>query len=111
MTEPAHVQPTSPNGDGRILPLKMRLYLYAAAGIIFALWLSLELLGSAGFVAFVVAMALAQLTFRLRPSLNAAFVAGLIGYALTIAVWTATVGPPSPTNTHATQTAAAAPDR
>jgi len=94
-------------GDGRILSPRLRIFLYAAAGIIFTLWISLELFGGAGFVAFAIGMIGAQLAFRLRPSLNLAFVVFLCAYAGTLLVWSATIGPPRPSNLHATQTAAA----
>jgi len=74
----------------------MRLYLYFAAGVVFTLWLSLEIFGAAGFVAFVVAMLCWQAAFHVRPTINAAFVAALIGYALTIAIWSVAFGPPQP---------------
>jgi hypothetical protein len=99
--------PQSPAGDGRILPPRFRIFLYAAAGIIFTLWISLELFGGAGFVAFAIGMIGAQLAFRRRPSLNVAFVAFLILYAVTLLVWSAAIGAPRPSNLHATQTAAA----
>ncbi|HEU4806197.1 MAG TPA: hypothetical protein VFS91_10410 [Nitrobacter sp.] len=87
---------------------RLRIFLYAAAGIIFTLWISLELFGGAGFVAFAIGMIGAQLTFRWRPSLNVAFIVFLIAYAATLLVWSAAIGPPRPSNLHATQTAAAA---
>jgi hypothetical protein len=80
----------------------MRVYLYAAAGVIFALWASLQFLGAAGFAAFVAGMIAAQLTFRVRPSLNSAFVIGLLTYALTLAIWSATIGPPRPSDNDST---------
>jgi hypothetical protein len=85
----------------------MRLYLYFAAGITFALWLSLQILGAAGFTAFVVCMIAAQAGFRFRPSLNVAFVVGMIAYALTLGVWSATIGPPR--SSHGSPTATAVP--
>ena len=85
----------------------MRIYLYGAAGIVLALWLSLEILGAAGFVAFVIGMLVAQGTFRLRPSLNAAFVAGIVAYGLTLVVWSVAIGPPQPTHHAPTATASA----
>lgn len=91
-------------GDGRILPPRLRLYLYVAAGIILALWLSLEFLGAAGFVAFVVAMLTAQAAWRFRPSLNVAFFAGLAAYVLVLAVWTVAFGAPEPSKRNATET-------
>ena len=99
-----------PAGDGRILSPRLRVLLYAAAGIVFTLWISLELFGGAGFVAFTIGMIGAQLAFRRRPSLNVAFVIFLIAYASTLAVWSAAFGPPRPSNLHATQTAAATGD-
>ena len=99
-----------PAGDGRILSPRLRLFLYAAAGIIFTLWISLELFGGAGFVAFAIGMIGAQLAFRWRPSLNVAFVVFLFAYAGTLLLWSAAIGPPHPSNLHATQTAAAAAD-
>lgn len=83
------------------------MLLYAAAGIIFTLWISLELFGGAGFVAFAIGMIGAQLAFRLRPSLNVAFVVFLFAYGATLLIWSAAIGPPRPSNLHATQTAAA----
>ena len=83
------------------------MLLYAAAGIIFTLWISLELFGGAGFVAFAIGMIGAQLAFRLRPSLKVAFVVFLFAYAGTLLIWSAAIGPPRPSNLHATQTAAA----
>ena len=101
------VSDKSSAGDGRILSPRLRLLLYAAAGIIFTLWLSLEVFGGAGFVAFAIGMIGAQLSFRLRPSLNLAFVVLLLAYVGTLLVWSAAIGPPRPSNLHATQTAAA----
>ena len=85
----------------------MRYFLYGTAGIIIALWLSLRFLGAAGFVAFLVGMAVAQLTFRARQSLNVAFVAGLIGFAVTLVIWSVTVGPPGPHDDDSTPTVTA----
>jgi hypothetical protein len=102
-------QPTI-ESDGRVLTPRLRFLLYGAAAIIIVCWLSLEFLGAAGFVAFTVAMVVAQLVFRWRPSLNVAFVGALIGYALTLVVWSAAIGPPRPSNLHATQTAEAEAD-
>ncbi len=97
-------EPLLQNEPGRVLSPRLRLYLYGAAGIMVALLASLKILGAAGFVAFLVGMACAQLAFRLRPSLNIAFVAGLLAYALTLGVWSATVGPPGPGDSSATVT-------
>jgi hypothetical protein len=83
------------------------LFLYGAAGIVFVLWFSLEVFGAAGFVAFALGMTAAQLAFRSRPSLNAAFVAGLVIYGATLLVWSAAVGPPRGSNIAATRTAEA----
>ena len=55
-------------------------------------------------------MGVAQLAFRWRPSVNVVFIAGMVAYGLTLAVWAAAVGPPHPSNLHATQTAAANED-
>ena len=101
-------QPRPLADDGRILSPRLRFFLYGAAGIIITLWLSMLFFGAAGFVAFVVGMIAAQFAFRWRPSLNAAFVAGLVAFATTLIVWTAAVGPPRTSNQHATQTAEAA---
>ena len=99
-------QPAS-GDDGRVLTPRLRFLLYGTAAVIVTCWLSLEFFGGAGFVSFAVAMVAAQVAFRWRPSLNAAFVVGLIGYALTLGVWSAAIGPPRPSNLHATQTAEA----
>ncbi|HQY31833.1 MAG TPA: hypothetical protein PK691_11120 [Thermomicrobiales bacterium] len=69
-----------------------------------ALWLSLRILGAAGFVAFLVGMGTAQLVFRVRPSVNAAFVGGLVAYALTLIVWSIAIGPPQPSKATHTPT-------
>jgi hypothetical protein len=107
MTDPTPgTQPGHAN-DGRILPQRVRLYLYFAAGIIFTLWLSLEILGAAGFTAFVVGMIAAQAAFCVRPSLNAAFVVGMIAYALTLGVWSVAIGPPR--SSHGSPTATSVP--
>jgi hypothetical protein len=82
----------------------MRIYLYGFAGILFALWFSLHFLGAAGFVAFVIGMLAAQAAFRFRPSVNVAFVAGLICFALTIAIWSVAIGPPRPSDDSNTPT-------
>jgi hypothetical protein len=95
--------------DGRVLTPRLRALLYGAAAIVITCWLSLEFLGAAGFVAFSVAMIIAQVAFRWRGSLNVAFAAAMIGYALTVAVWSAAIGPPRPSNLHATQTVEAEP--
>lgn len=93
--------------DGRILTLRLRILLYAAAGIMFTLWLSLELFGAAGFVAFASGMICAQFVFRRRPSLNLAFAVFLLLYATTLLLWSATIGAPRPNDLAATQTATA----
>lgn len=93
--------------DGRVLSPRLRYFLYGAAGIIITLWLSMLFFGAAGFVAFVVGMIAAQFAFRWRPSLNAAFVAGLVTFAATLIVWAAAVGPPRAGNQPATKTAEA----
>jgi len=80
------------------------MYLYALAGIMFALWVSFRILGAAGFIGFIVGMIGAQLAFRLRPSINVAFVSGLIAFALTIAVWSVAIGPPRPGDSSKTPT-------
>ena len=103
MTSPDHV----PVADGHILSPRLRFLLYGIAALVVVFWLSLEFFGAAGFVAFLAAMGVAQMAFRWRPSVNVAFVAGLLAYALTLAVWTAAAGPPHSSNLHATQTAAA----
>jgi hypothetical protein len=95
-------------GDGRVLTPRLRILLYAAAGIIFTLWISLELFGGAGFVAFTIGMIAAQLAFRWRASINLSFVAFLIVFAATLVVWSATIGTPRPSNLSATQTSEAA---
>lgn len=85
----------------------MRLYLYFTAGVFLALWISLEILGAAGFVAFVCGMVAAQLIWKVRPHLNAAFAVGLAAYLLTLVIWTVAIGPPRPTARNATSTAIA----
>jgi hypothetical protein len=96
-----------PDADGHFLSPRLRYLLYGIAALVLVFWLSLEFFGAAGFLAFLVAMGIAQLAFRWRPSLNVAFVVGMVAYGLTLAVWVAAVGPPHPGNLHATQTAAA----
>ena len=81
------------------------MFLYGIAALVIVFWLSLEFFGAAGFVAFLVAMGVAQLSFRWRPSLNMAFVSGMLGFAVTLGIWAAAFGPPRPSNLHATQTA------
>jgi hypothetical protein len=49
-------------------------------------------------------------SFRWRPSLNVAFVAGLFAFAATLGIWAAAFGVPRPSNLHATQTADAIRD-
>lgn len=82
----------------------MRLYLYFTAGVFLTLWVSLEILGAAGFVAFVVGMILAQLAWKLRPHLNTAFAVGLAAYLITLVVWSFAIGPPQPTKRNQTPT-------
>ena len=100
-------QRPSPVDDGRILSPRLRIFLYGAAGIMFTLWLSMQFFGAAGFVAFAIGMIAAQVAFRWRPSLNAAFFAGLVTFAVTLIVWTSAVGPPRASNRNATETAVA----
>ena len=103
--------PDSPaTADGRILSPRLRFFLYGIAALVIVFWLSLEFFGAAGFVAFLVAMGIAQLSFRWRPSLNVAFVTGMLAYAVTLGIWTAAFGTPHPSNLHATQTADAVDD-
>ncbi len=106
MTEP---DPAAAS-DGRVLSPRLRLFLYGLAALVVVLWLSLEFFGAAGFVAFLVAMGVAQVSFRWRPSLNVAFVAGLFAFAATLGIWAAAFGVPRPSNLHATQTADAIRD-
>ena len=106
MTTPDRI----PSGDGHILSPRLRFFLYGMAALVVVFWLSLEFFGAAGFVSFLVAMGVAQLAFRWRPSVNVVFIAGMVAYGLTLAVWAAAVGPPHPSNLHATQTAAANED-
>ena len=54
-----------------------------------------------------IGMIAAQVAFRWRPSLNAAFFAGLVTFAVTLIVWTTAVGPPRSSNRNATETAEA----
>jgi hypothetical protein len=84
----------------------MRFGLYFLAGVFFALWFSLEILGAAGFVAFCIGMLAAQATWRLRPRLNMAFASGLTTYILVLAIWTVAFGAPSPSKRNPTETPA-----
>jgi hypothetical protein len=96
--------------DKRLLSPRLRVFLYGFAALVVVFWLSLEFFGAAGFVAFLAGMGVAQLSFRWRPSLNVAFVTGMLAFAATLAIWTAAFGIPRPSNLHATQTADAVTD-
>ena len=77
------------------------------AALVVVFWLSLDFFGAPDSSHFWSRWGLLNLHFRWRPSVNVVFIAGMVAYGLTLAVWAAAVGPPHPSNLHATQTAAA----